>query len=72
MLLIRNYEPDPWEEFPIVPLDLGDHSAFFVPSLCVAPEINKADLNPTLGRPPHGTGQIRIDESKLLLALKPQ
>ncbi len=60
---IGHDEPDPWEEFPIAPLDFGDHSAFFVPSLCLVPETNQSDLNPTLGRPPHRTCQIRVDES---------
>ncbi len=38
-LRVGDDEPEPREEFPIMPLDLGDHSAFFVPSLCLVPEI---------------------------------
>ena len=60
---IGHDESDPREEFPVVPLDLGDHSAFSVPRLCLIPEINQPDLNPALGRSSHGTGQVRVNES---------
>jgi len=56
-------EPDPREEFSFVPLDLGNHSAVFVPLLCLIPEINQPDLNSALGRSPHRTRQVRVDES---------
>ncbi len=62
-LRVGHDKADPRKEFPIVPLDLGDHSAVFVPSLCLIPEINQPDLNSTLERSPHRTRQIRGDES---------
>ncbi len=46
-----------------MPLDLGDQSAFFVPSLRPLPQIKQPDLNPTLGKPPHGTGQVPVHEA---------
>ena len=57
-LRIGYNEPDPREEFPIVPFDLRYNSAISVPRLCLIPEINQFNPNPTLGSPPHGTGQI--------------
>src|SRR5271157_5399041 len=60
---IGHNESDPWEEFPIVPRDLGHNSTLSVPGLCLVPEINESDLNPALGRAAHGTGQIRVNES---------
>jgi len=60
---IDHDESDPGKEFPFVPLDLGNYPALSIPSLCLAPEINQPDLNPTLGRPTHGTRQIRLNES---------
>src|SRR5271157_350733 len=56
-------ESDPREEFPIVPLNLGDHSTLLVPGLCPVPEINQPNLNAALRRSPHGTGQVWINES---------
>ena len=54
-------EPDPREEFPFVPLDLGDNSTLLLPGLCLVAEVNQPDLNAALGRPPQrdgsGTGQ---------------
>ena len=46
---------------PIMPFDLGYHSAFSVPRLCLVPEINQPDLNPTLGRSSHRTCQVRLN-----------
>jgi hypothetical protein len=60
---IGNDEPNPREEFPVVPLDLSDHSAFFVPSLCPVPQIDQLDLNPALRGPTHGTSQVRLDQA---------
>ncbi|HTY22842.1 MAG TPA: hypothetical protein VMC85_06915 [Desulfomonilaceae bacterium] len=47
---IGHNESDPWEEFSIVPLDLGNCPALPVPGLRLAPEINQPNLNPALGR----------------------
>jgi len=60
---IGHDKPDPWEEFPLVPFDLGYHSTLSVPRLGPIPEINQPHLNSTLGRPPHGTRQVRVNES---------
>lgn len=48
---------------PGVIRDFRDHSEFFVPALCLALEINQPEPNPSLGRPPHRTRQMRMDES---------
>jgi len=55
--------PDPREEYPIVPFDLRDNSAFSVQRLCPMPEINQPDLNSTLERSPQRARQTRVDES---------
>jgi hypothetical protein len=60
---IGHNEPDPREEFSVVPFDLRDNSAFSVPRLCPIPEINKPNLNSALGRSPHRARQIRVNES---------
>ncbi len=62
-LRVGDDEPDPREEFPVVPLNVGHHPPLPVPSLCLIPEINQPDLNSTLGRSPHRTRQVRVDES---------
>jgi hypothetical protein len=54
---IGHNKSDPREEIPIVPSDLGHHSTLPVPRLSLVPKINQPDLNPSLGRSPHGTGQ---------------
>ena len=59
---IGHDEPDPWEEFPNVPFDLRYHPMLPVPGLGLVPEINQPDLNPTFRRPPHGTGQVRLEQ----------
>jgi hypothetical protein len=56
-------EPSPREEIPVVPLDLSGHSAFFVPSLWPAPQIDQLDLNAAFGWSSHGTGPVRGIES---------
>ena len=39
---------------------------------CLVPKINQPDLNPALGRSPHGTGQVRVNESvQLRIGRKP-
>jgi hypothetical protein len=54
--------PDPWEEFSIVPLYLGNPPTLPIPRLGLIPEIKQLGLNSAFGTPRHETGQIQVNE----------
>jgi hypothetical protein len=55
--------PSPGKEFPIVPLDLGDHSTISVSGSCPTRKIDQPNLKAALRGPTHATGQVLVNES---------